>query len=155
MAIINRSLDSSEQKQTFVFFNPRFNDTTGVSNTVITGVTCVFAMVPFAGGVLESVRYLAQGVSNSMQVQPLILRNTSGGVTLINPSISNMVLQNLSVSGIVGYSGLAATGSTLLQLQVGDGLAFATSVANASAQQLVLEFVVKKTADITQTFGIS
>jgi hypothetical protein len=70
-------------------------------------------------------------------------------------SISTMILNNPGTSGPQGFSGLAAAGSTLLNLQNGDVLGFVTSVANTATRNLILELVVQKTQDIVAYNNVS
>lgn len=141
MAIVNRDLDSSEQKYVV-------NVNLGA---VATGVTRFLWASPTSAA-LESVRYLAAGVSNAMQVA--IEKVPSGaGASGIAMGISNLVLQNTSTSGIPGFSGLAAPGSTLLNLSQGDRIVATSSVANGNATELFIQLVVKKTQDIVALWG--
>lgn len=144
MAIFNRELDPSQQKETFYY-----RGATGIN---ITGTTGAIAIMPYPG-VIQSARSFAQGVSGAMQVAFSVLR-FAGGATVIGCGISNMILNEFGVSGIMGYSGLAVPGSTLLNVQAGDVLYFTTSVANTAAQTLMLEVVIKKTQDIVSYNGV-
>lgn len=144
MAIVNRDLSASEQKEVLYFVS---------QGAVATGTTKVCHVLPYPC-TLESVRSYALGVSSAMQVAFQVARFTSGGATAINLGISNMILQNAGLSGVIGYSGLAAAGSTLLQLQAGDVLQFVTSVANGNATDLSLNFVIKKVQDIVSYNGV-
>lgn len=144
MAICNRDRDPSERKEDYIFVS---------SAAVATGATAWIAMVPYPC-VVQSARAIALGVSNAMQVA-LGAQRFAGGNTVISLGISNMVLQNFGTSGVIGYSGLAAPGSTLLQLQTGDILQFTTSVANGNALNLMVEVVVSKVQDIVAFNGVS
>lgn len=142
MAIVNRDLDASQQKE-MVQVN---------LGAVATGATRFCAIIPYPC-TLQSVRNSAAGVSNAMQVAFEVIRGSgSSGIPI---GISNMVLQNRSTSGVVGFSGLAATGSTLLNLLAGDVIQVVTSVSNGNATDLLLEFVLKKSQDIVSYNGIS
>lgn len=144
MAITNRDKDASEQKDVIHFHSV---------GAVATGTTLYFGVVP-APALLQSVKAAAHGVSSAMQVTFNVERFTSAGITVIPVGISNLVLQNMSVSGALGFSGLAAQGSTLLQLQDGDVLTGTTSVANGNALDLTLELVIKKTQDFVAYNGV-
>ena len=148
MAIVNRDLDVSQQKDVYQYVSNFVGST-----TVSTGATGWIGMVPYPG-VIQSARLGAQGLSGAMLVALQVLRFANGG-TSIAVSISNMVCFDSGLSGIQGYSGLAAEGSTLLQLQAGDILQFQTSGANTAARVLLLEVVVKKTQDIVSHNGVS
>lgn len=105
---------------------------------------------------LQGLRASALGVSNAMQVA--FIKNyfvPGAGLTSIAIGISNLVLQNASVSGSQNFSGLAATGSTLLNFNAGDYLTVNTSVANGNATDLVVTMVVKKTQDIVAYNGMA
>lgn len=142
MAIINRDKDASEQR-----------DWVNVPvGAIATGVTKNLVVIPYPC-TLQSVRASAQGVSNAMQVAFEVLRGTgSSGIPI---GISNLVLQNRGTSGLQGFSGLAAVGSTLLSFQTGDVLQIVTSVANGNATDLVLQCVLKKIQDIVSLNGSS
>ena len=142
MAIVNRDVDASQQKETF----------TVNLGAVATGATRFCAVMPFPG-TLQSVRYAAAGVSNAMQIA--IEKITGAGSSGVAMGISNIVAQNRSVSGVVGFSGLAAAGSTLLTLAAGDVLQIVTSVSSGNATDLALQFVVKKTQDIVSHNAVS
>lgn len=141
MAIVNRDKDSTEQKEV------------GQCNlgAVATGATRFvhIAAYPFT---LESVRVAAAGVSNAMQVA--FEKITGSGSSGVPIGISNLILQNRSTSGIVGFSGLAAPGSTLLAFSTGDALQVITSVSNGNATELLLEYAIKKTQDIVSYNGV-
>lgn len=137
MAIVNRDLDASQQKDVINFRS---------GAAVATGASLNAAVIAFPCA-LQSVAAYATGVSNAMQVAFNIQR-FAGGATVIALGVSNLVLVNFGTSGILGFSGLAAPGSTLLNLQQGDVLNLVTSVANGNALDLVVNFVVKKLQDI-------
>lgn len=143
MAIVNRDLDPSQQKDVINFRS---------GAAVATGASVNVAVIPYPC-VLQSLDAYATGVSNAMQVAVNVQRWTAAGVTAIALGVSNLVLVNFASSGILGFSGLAAPGSTLLALQTGDVLNLVTSVANGNALDLVIDFVVKKTQDIVAHNG--
>lgn len=134
MAIVNRDLDGSEQHV----------EVTAHLGAVATGTTAFLFHAPWPC-TLKYVRAAAQGVSNAMQVAFEKLSIGSSGIPM---GISNLVLQNYSVSGSVAYSGLAAAGATVLKLSAGDVIKGVTSVANGNATDLVLTMVLQKTQDI-------
>ncbi len=149
MAIVNRDKDVSEQKD---WINYSAAAGAGAS-TLVTGVTKIIAMVPYPCTV-QSIGVVAFGVSSAMQLQFSKQYLTSGGMTVVAIGISNLVLAN-GGSGAIGYSGLAAPGSTLLNLNAGDQLLFTTSVANSAASDLLLNIVLKKVQDIVSYNGVS
>ncbi len=148
MAIGNRELDVSQQKDVYNWVSAAHGGT-----TVNTGATAWIGMVPYPG-VIQSLRAVATGNSGLPSVALQIFRAGAGGTT-IACSISTLIMYEAGASVMVGYSGLAATGSTLLQVQAGDVLQFQTGVANTACGKLVLEVVVKKTQDIVSYNGIS
>lgn len=143
MAIVNRDFDASEQREVV---NYRSN------GALVTGTTAYVWVAPFPG-TIQSVKSIANGVSGAMAVDILLERFTSGGNTFIAIGISALTLVNMSLSGPQSYSGLAATGSTLLNFQAGDGLVLKTSVANSATTDLMMNIVVKKTQDILSLNG--
>lgn len=145
MPICNRDLDASQQKA----------EIHAPVGSMATGVTRQLAVIPYPC-TLQSVRYFAVGVSNAMQVAVNNYRFVVGaGATVIPMGISNIVLQNTSLSGVVGFSGLAAAGSTLLQFNAGDVVQIVSSVSNGNATDLVIDLVLKKTQDIVSHNGVS
>ena len=141
MALVNRDKDASEQREV---------QTVNVG-AVATGVTRFLHVITYPC-ILEQVRVAAAGVSNAMQLQfEKITGATTGAIQM---GISNMILQNRSTSGIIGYSGLAAPGSTLLALSVGDVLQVTSSVASGNATDLSIVWVLKKTQDILSYNGV-
>lgn len=138
MAITNADNHVSQQKDILTY----------KSGAVATGAT-VFVHTFVYPCTLQGIRASAFGVSNAMQAA--FIKNyfvPGAGLTSIAIGISNLVLQNASVSGSQNFSGLAATGSTLLNFNAGDYLTINTSVANGNVLDMALTMVVKKTQDI-------
>lgn len=144
MALVNRDKDASEQKEVMQWVG---------ATQINTGFTSWIGVVPYPC-VIQSAQCAALGVSGAMQVAFSAQRFAAGN-TVIGLGISNMILNSFGTSGILGYSGLAATGSTLLQLLAGDVLMITTSVANSAAANLAVQLVLKKTQDIVSYNGIS
>lgn len=144
MAIVNRDLDASEQKD--VFFKVT-DAAVGVSQIVYLGKMDYPAVV-------QSARACAIGVSGAPEAAFVAYRFTSGGLTAIALGVSNLVMSALGTSGIAGYSGLAAPGATVLNVQADDVLAVITSGANSASTRLLIDVVVKKTQDIVSHNGI-
>lgn len=145
MALVNRDKDASEQKDIYAV----------KLGALATGVTASMFVVPYPS-LLQNMRSASKGLSGSPQLAFLCTRFIPGaGGTAIPISISNMVLNNLGTSGVMGYSGLVATGSTLLNLQAGDILEAVTSGSNAATADLVLTVVLKKLQDVVSCFGVS
>lgn len=140
MAIVNRDLDQSQQRT-------EVNENLGSLATGVTRHVCLIS----APAILETVRVSAQGVSNAMQLAFEVIRGAgSSGIPI---GISNLVLQNRSVSGVVSFSGLAAAGSTLLSLAAGDVIQVVSSVTNGNATDLALSIVLRKSQDIISQWG--
>jgi hypothetical protein len=145
MPIINRDLARSEQKDW---------ETWASTSQVSTGATqYIVGPIPY-NYTIQSARVAAVGVSGAMQLSFGIQRFVpTSGLTLINIGLSNLVLQNLGTSGVLGYSGLAIPGSTLLNGLPGDILMFTSSVANSAASTLLIQMVWFKTNDIVAFNG--
>jgi hypothetical protein len=150
MAITNRDLDASQQKDSFSW---AYSKNVHGKTTINTGATFLVCMFPYAG-VLQSVRSYGVGLSGSPSLDFKILRFAAGG-TSIACSISSMIVNEFGTSGILGYSGLAAAGSTLLLVAPGDILAVQTGVANTAADSLLVQVVIKKTQDVLSYNGVS
>lgn len=145
MAVLNRTKDASEQKEVVEFsWNAGF----------VTGATQLIAHVPYPCTV-QSMEGGVLGSSLAPEMKLRALRMTSGGATSIALSISNMILAPLGTSGCLGYSGLAAAGSTLLQLQYKDVLVAEMGGSTAAADKGVLSIVIKKTQDIVSMNNVS
>lgn len=152
MGIINRDGDITEKKE-WIFYNNDYG--IGVSALVQTGQTLIIGgPMPYPGRIQSGTLY-ATGVSSAMQVALAIERFVPGsGFTNIAVSISNMVLQNVSTSGPLGWSGFPAQGSTLLNFLTGDVFQITTSVSNGAASTFLVELVVIKTQDVVSHNGI-
>lgn len=150
MAIVNRDKDVSEQKECIFY-----SSASGAgASPLVTGITKIIAMVPYPC-TLQSIGVGAFGVSSAMQVAFSKQYYAGGGMTVVGIGISNLVLQNMGVSGQIGYSGLAVPGSTLLNFNMGDQLILTTSVANSACSDLLLNIVLKKVQDIVSYNGVS
>jgi hypothetical protein len=143
-------MDASNQKDTFSW---SYSKNVHGKTTINTGATFLVCMFPYAG-VLQSVRSYAVGLSGAPSLDFKILRFAGGG-TSIACSISSMIAVEFGTTGILGYSGLAAAGSTLLLVSPGDILAVQTGVANTSIDSLMLNVVIKKTQDVLSYNGVS
>lgn len=144
MALINRDKDPSEQKEVIRMTWP---------SQVSTGASLLVGEIPCAG-TIQSVRAIGMGVSGALQVLLRVAR-MAAGYTTIPVGISNLIVSNLGTSGPLGYSGLAATGSTLLQVLADDSLVVELVGANTAATQLTIDVVVKRTQDIVALNGVA
>lgn len=151
MAIVNRDKDVSEQKEVISWAHNK-GSSLGPINT---GQTLALHVMAFPG-VLQSMRGAFFGVSGAPLLSLGVQRHGGVGVggTLVAASISGMVVKEWSSLGVQGYSGLAATGSTLLLLQAGDVLLGTLSGANTAVDSLALQIVVKKTQDVVSHNGV-
>lgn len=151
MSIANRNLHLSQQLDWITYFSPQ---SVGNSILVQTGATLLFQVMPYPA-TIQSGLVTATGVSAAMQLSLKVQRFVPGaGLTLITVGISNIVLQNMGTSGVLGFSGFPANGSTLLNLLTGDILFLQTSVAASAATALMVELAVKKTQDIVSFNGL-
>lgn len=146
MAIQNRDMGLSEQRAVLNF----------VSNSaVVTGTSLVGPAVPYAC-VLQGVWAGALGLSGSPQYMFNVLRFTSGGATTVALGVSNMTIAAaIGASALAGWSGIRASGSTLLNLSKGDVVVVSSAGANTAAEKLVAALVVKRTDDIVQHFDLA
>lgn len=141
MAIANREMGASGQQDVY-------NVSVG---SLATAVTKFVAVMPYPC-TMQSVRSAAQGLSNALTLSFEVIRGSgSSGIAI---GISGMVLANRSTSGVAGFSGLAAAGSTLLAFQAGDVVQVISSGANGAVSDLVLQLVVQKTQDIVSYNGV-
>lgn len=154
MTIINRDKNITEQKEWIQWNNDFGVGAVGQSSLVQSGQTLLIAgPMPYPGR-LQSGEIFATGVTTAMQISLSLQRfiGPSGpgtaGFTNITVGISNMVLQNVSVSGPLGFSGFPAANSTLLLFQAGDCFMLTTSGANGAASSVAINLVVIKTQDI-------
>lgn len=144
MGIVNRTLDASEQKQTYMF------NWSGTSGSIAVGTTLMSAPIP-SPGVLQAAVVSCQGASvvptSSLQVVRFI---PGAGVTTISGLGASFVVPAIGISGVLSVS-LVASGSTLLNLLAGDCFQMINGVNSVVSP--VLSVVVKKTQDIATSFG--
>lgn len=145
MAIVNRDLDASQQKETIsaVYQN---------GTQINTGSSLVIGVVPYPC-LIQSVRVGTFGVSNAPGALFKVQRNASG-ITLLTIGSTSLIV-NLGVSGMFGHSGIMGAGTTLLTLQTGDVITMDVTQANTYALGVVAQIVVKKLQDIVSHNGIS
>lgn len=142
MAINNAQFDPSEQT---VSIDLR-------TATVATGISQILWNAPFPC-VIKQLEVAFYGISGAPQWSFYVSNNLSTGVTGILIGISNLLPQHIGTSGPISFSGLAAVGSTLLNLDAGDSFCFSSSVANAAISSSSLNLIVKKTQDYVTYFG--
>lgn len=142
MAIVNRTLDASEQRK-------MYSASYGVIGT---GATLMGVPIP-SDGSLAAVRIAVNGVSGSPTALVVVHRFIVGtGLT----SIAACTLLTHTAFGTSGIQsvGLAAAGSTLLQLLAGDYLAVATGGANSAVASMTVSAVVQNIQDIKTAYGV-
>lgn len=147
MAIVNRDLDASEQKQDY---HSKF--TTAVAASAGQTYIAFKAAYPCT---IKNVSLAADGVSGAPSVVLALQRFIVGsGSTLIPGVGATTAVLAFGTSGAVGVS-LAANGSTLLNMQTNDCLIVNQlfSGGNVSLSGLEVTAVVQATQDIKQYFG--
>ena len=146
MAIVNRDVDASQQKEAFQFST--------VPGTVLSsGSTLAMWVMPYPCQI-QSARVGTLGVSGVPQARFTVQRFTAGLTILAIGSTA--LITNLGLSGILGHSGVMVAGTTLLVLQTGDVVNLETAGGSATAAiGLVAQMVVKKLQDIVAHNGVS
>lgn len=154
MAIVNRTLDPSEQKKVFEI----------VGAATGTGVTLNLGIVPYQANLIGG-QVAAWGVSGSPTFQLQVQRFIAGtGYTSITVATgtSNIVAE-FGTSGpgsfgtsLFGSSGLvcASVGSTLMQLQANDLLVVQSGGSNSAVKGFALAVVIQPTVDVKYNFGL-
>lgn len=152
MAIINRSLDPSQQRHVM---QASLNGSSGIILT--TGTTYIIGVVPWPC-TLDAGQLCGFGVSSAptcaLHVQRFI--PGSGFTTYVIATGTSNLVPAFGTSG-VGISAmiLPASGSTLLNLQANDVLALTFAGANAAATGLNVAVVLKPIQDSKLHFGLS
>lgn len=154
MAIVNRTLDITEQKK-----NLSYQINTAAQ--LITGVTSALGIVPWPG-VFYGGQMAVTGVSGAPTYQVSVLRFIAGAgaTTWILATGTSNVGHEYGTSGAgaaAGNSGMncLSSASTLAILQANDLLyVVAAGGSGAAALSLVLNFVIAPTADIKYSYGL-
>jgi len=146
MAIVNRDLGTSQQRQELDFVT---------NSATATGVTLLGPIISSPCN-LEAVAVAALGLSGAPEYSFSVLRYSAAGLTAIALGVSNIVIAAAAgASGSAqGWSGIAV-GTTLCQLQRGDMLSIVSAGANTAAAKLAVKFVVRKTEDIVSALGLA
>jgi hypothetical protein len=143
MAVVNRTFDASEQKRPLSFSYA----------AVATGLTLQSVLVPYAS-TLNAVRVAAVGISGTPTLDMRVWRFIVGtGVTTIAGGATTLTMQAVGTSGVQAMV-LAASGSTLLNLQAGDVITMTSGGANSAVAQLSGAVVIQALQDIRTTFGV-
>lgn len=142
MAIVNRDLDSSQQRDVV---------STHVGNT-ITGQTYNLLTVPYPAQLLaaqQAVCGLSGAPNHSLWVQRMVV-----GTGITSVAIGQSVVPTtFGTSGPVGFTVLQTGGASFL-LQAGDEILLSTSAANTAAVSVNVTLVLKKLQDIVTDFGV-
>lgn len=142
MAIVNRDLDSSEQRKTL---QCEF----GVTGT---GLTLLCVQIPVAAE-LQAVRAAAVGLSGAPTIAFTIGRFIAGtGFTSLTGGATLLTLTAFGTSGIQTMA-VNASGSSLTALQAGDVLQLTTAGTNAAVAALSVAFVIKELVDIKNQYN--
>lgn len=143
MAIINRTLDTSEQRKTVQV----------QAGAVATGVTGIICQVPYPC-VLEAGEIAAFGLSGAPNYSLVVNRFIAGtGFTAITVAVGTS-----NVPSAFGTSGpfamvLPASGSTLLNLLANDVLMYQSGVASTAVTGLNIGVVLRPIQDVKKHFG--
>lgn len=141
MAIVNRTLDPSQQQSELM----------SSYQLTVTGATLQVAAIPYPA-VLKAVKVAAIGLSGAPTLDLRIQRFIVGtGVTSIAGGATTLTETAWGTSGVQSMV-LAASGSSLLNLQANDVIALATGVANTASSQSVVAVVIQATQDILSWF---
>lgn len=142
MAIINASLDVSEQKEVKEIR----------MDLLTTGATFAGVQVPWPCEVRD-VYVTARRLSGAPTVE-LERYTFAGGLTINSGVMAAQIVPAFGTSGAFRAS-LAAQGSTLVQLASGDLLVLVGAGTNAAADDLCVSVVLQKLQDTVADFGVS
>lgn len=150
MAIVNRDLDVTQQIVTYQEGN--LSTTVGASATN----SYLIAQAPYPC-TLRSVNFSANAISGAPVISVSIKRFTAGGVTTIPYVGSTLAVTAFGLSAAYQSVSLAASGSTLLMLQTGDGVLLVQefSGGNVATSSAVASVSLQATQDYTEHFGIN
>ena len=142
MAITNRSLDVTEQKEVIQ----------ASYAAVATGATLLNAVVPYPC-TLTDIRVAAIGLSGSPTYTFYVGREYIGAGFSAQAVTGALTAQAVGTSGIQRASLLAA-GSTLLNLQAGDVVFAVSGAANTAVTGLAIALVAQATQEIKSYFNV-
>lgn len=152
MAIVNRDLDPSQQRELYVanVVGTASAISAGIMNPVVgTGVTFPLATIS-AQGQLVAAACSAWGLSGS-PVHSLWLYRFAGGYTGIQIG-GNLSITAFGTSGALSFSMMAA--SVTYQLQAGDQIVLYATGANSAVDKTSVTLVVRNLQDIVSDFGV-
>lgn len=144
MAIVNRSLDQSEQRKVLDYS----------VGALATGLTIPAFMIPYPC-VLEAGQLAAFGVSGAPTYQLAVQRFIVGaGATAFTVGSANAA-PAFGTSGVpVAGLSLPASGSTLLELQANDVITVTSGGSNSAVTGLHVSLVVRPIQDLKKYFGL-
>lgn len=143
MAIVNRDLDSSQQKY----------EAKASYGALGTGVTVPVAIIGTPSAV-SAAKVAAFGISGTPTVVLSIQRFIVGaGVTSYLGGFTTLTMQAAGTSGAQSVV-LATAGSTALQLQAGDVIMATTGGANSAVTGVSVDVVLQPIQDIKTYFGV-
>ena len=145
MAVVNRTLDASEQRKVLSV----------AAQAVATGATGMVGIVPHAG-TLDGLQMAAFGISGSPTCAVHIHR------FIVGTGFTSWAVSGTEAQFAYGTSGvnargmsLLASGSTLLNVLPNDILVYLTAGSNAGCAFFSISAVIKPLQDIKKFFGIS
>lgn len=147
MAIVNRTLDASEQKKVLSV----------KQNTVVNGTTMIIGIVPYPANVVGG-QIAAFGLSGAPTVAVAVQRFIvgTGFTTFVIATGTSNLPKEIGTSG-VGNSGIvmAAQGSTLLQLQANDLLiAVQAGGTGAATNGTAVDILIQPIVDIKTHYAL-
>lgn len=144
MAVINRTLDASEQKKVF--------QQKLVAAELVNGFSGIICVAPYACNVVAGAIAL-YGISGAPNFQISVNRTGGAGATYVLAVGTSNIPLAMGTSG-VWQMVLPAAGSTLLQIGAGDTIMYAQGGgASAAAVQAMISLVVQPIQDIKTSHG--
>lgn len=144
MAIVNRTMDSSEQRKVLE----------NLAGPTGTGATVIIGQVPWPC-IVDAAQFAAFGLSGAPTAQLVVNRFIVGqGFTAFNLGSAN-VLPAFGTSGVLAVgASLPAAGSTLNTLQTNDVILVQTGGANSAVTGLSVGIVLRPIQDVKKAFGL-
>lgn len=142
MAIVNRDLDVSEQREVFQ---------AQLAPVSLTGGTYMIALVPSQIEV-QAIEISADGLSN-VPVFEVEAHKFAGGITINSSICTGTSVGAFGLSGPVSLA-LGTAGSTQVQVDAGSALVLSVTGANSAAAKCVVTVVGKRLQDIVTHFGV-
>lgn len=144
MAIVNRDLDPSQQKEVLTF---------NVKLAGVGGGTYVLGNLPFPCEI-SKIAVTAKSLSGAPSVEVEGYK-WAGGVTINSAIMTALAVPAFGTSGVFVSASLGVAGSTQVQLAAQDQLVATITGANTAADDLCISVVVKKLQDIVSMYGSS